>query len=117
MPLDLPDGTACFIDANIVYYHFVESSPLSDACTGLFERIADGQIKGYTSVHVLAEAVHKIMLAEAAAKFGLSRPGLVNWLQHHRKRIAELSEFRQDAAEMSRLGLSILSADAADLER
>jgi hypothetical protein len=33
MPLTIPDGTTCFIDANIFYYHFVEMDQLSDACS------------------------------------------------------------------------------------
>jgi len=32
MPLDVPDGERCFLDANILYYCFVETPPLSDAC-------------------------------------------------------------------------------------
>jgi hypothetical protein len=33
MPLDLPDGYRCFVDANILDYHFVDTPPLSDPCT------------------------------------------------------------------------------------
>lgn len=69
MPLDLPDGTACFIDANIFYYHCVETPPFSQDSTALLERVATGTITGYSATHVLAEAIHKIMLAEAAATF------------------------------------------------
>jgi predicted nucleic acid-binding protein len=49
MPLNLPDGTACLIDANIFYYHFVETPPLSQPCSDLLERVADGAIQGFTS--------------------------------------------------------------------
>jgi predicted nucleic acid-binding protein len=56
------------------------------------------------------------MLAEVAAKFGLNRAGLVNWLQNHRDRIAELTEFRQAAAELVRMNLRLLPTDTALLE-
>jgi predicted nucleic acid-binding protein len=101
MPLEMPDGAACFVDANILYYHFVETPPFSNACTALLESVAIGRIIGYTAIHVISEAIHKVMLAEAAAKFGLDRAGLVNWLQRHRDRITELSEFHQAARELA----------------
>ena len=85
MPLNVPTAAGCFLDANILYYHYVE----------LLARAARGDVRAAVSAHVLAEAVHKVMLAEAAARFGLGRAGLVNWLQHHRSRIVELDEFRR----------------------
>jgi predicted nucleic acid-binding protein len=115
MALDLPDRCRCFVDANIFYYHLVETPPLSEPCTTLLERAAIGSIEIYTSLHVLSETVHKVMVAEAERKFGRSRAGLVNWLQHNRQRIAELSEFQQAAAELDGMGLRLLPADASDL--
>lgn len=32
MPLDLPEGATCFVDANILVYHFVELGKASAAC-------------------------------------------------------------------------------------
>lgn len=103
MPLDLPDGVSCFIDANIYYYHFVESVPFSDPCSDFLERVAAGAIAGFTSTHVLAEAMHKIMLAEVAGRFGLGRASLVNWLQSNRNRIAELTHLGQAITELAEL--------------
>ncbi|HKQ47509.1 MAG TPA: type II toxin-antitoxin system VapC family toxin [Phycisphaerae bacterium] len=114
MPLNLPDGDTCFIDANIFYYHFVETPPFSDACTDLLERVAAGQITAFASTHVLAEAMHKIMLAEAAARFRLQRTSLVNWLQSNRPRINELSEFREVVGELAALPIINLPIQLAD---
>jgi predicted nucleic acid-binding protein len=36
---DVPDGTHCFIDANIFYYHLVETPPLSDDCSDFLKRL------------------------------------------------------------------------------
>ena len=55
MLLSIPDGDSCFLDANIFYYHFVETPPFSDVCTDLLERIAVGRIHGFSSIHVIAE--------------------------------------------------------------
>ena len=113
MPLDLPDGERCFVDSNIFYYHFVATPPLTEPCVKFLERAARGQLVLHTSAHILSEAIHKVMLAEAVAVFGQTRTNLVNWLRRHQDRIAELSEFRQAANELSGMGLSLLPADAA----
>lgn len=94
-----PDNRKCFVDANISHYHFVETPVLSEPCSDLLERATVGSIEIHTSLHVLAEAVHKVMLSEAEQKLGRTRTGLVNWLQRHRHQISELSEFREAAAE------------------
>jgi predicted nucleic acid-binding protein len=116
MPLDLPDGDRCFADANIFYYHFVETPPLSERCTMFLERAAIRDLDVYTSLNLLAEALHKVMLTEAAERFGRNRAGLVNWLQRNQHRIAELSGFREAAAELCDMDLSLLSTDAALLQ-
>ncbi len=113
MPVDISDGNRCFLDANILCYHFVETMPFSDPCTRLLERVATADIFGYTSTHVVSEAVHKVMLAEAASKFELNRAGLVNWLQNHRERVGELSEFQRVAHEVGEMRLFLLPMDAA----
>lgn len=33
---DIPPGTHCFVDANIFYYHLVETLPLSEECSNFF---------------------------------------------------------------------------------
>jgi predicted nucleic acid-binding protein len=116
MPLNMAAGTRCFIDANIFYYHGVETPTLSDPCSDLLRRVGQGEVLAFTSIHVLAEAVHKAMLAEAASRFGLTRTGLVGWLQRNRERIAELHVFRDLAAEFGRMSLSVLTPDLALLE-
>ncbi len=115
MPLNLPDKGICFVDADIFYCHFVETDLLSEPSTAFLEKVAMGNLEAYTSIHVLSEAIHKIMLAEAARRFARERAGLVNWLHRHPERIAELSEFRQAASELVEVGLNLLTTDATDL--
>jgi predicted nucleic acid-binding protein len=116
MSLGLPDGARCFVDANVFYYHFVNTPPMSEPCTTFMERVANGTIEVHTSLHILADAVHKVMLTEAAMKFGRNRAGLVNWLQRNQHRISELSEFREAAVELRGMVLSLLPTDGALLE-
>jgi len=52
------------------------------------------------------------MAAEAAQRFSLARPAVVNFLRHHPERIRELTLFSDAASEMAQLSLSLLAADA-----
>jgi predicted nucleic acid-binding protein len=53
MPLDVPDGERFFLDANILYYCFVETPPLSDACRQLLRRVQNGDVVALTDVGAL----------------------------------------------------------------
>jgi len=85
----LADGSALFIDSNIFVYHFVAASP---QCTELLARCANKELTGSTSVLVLAEVCHRMMMTEAVERKLVSpgnvprklasRPDLVRQLNH-----------------------------------
>lgn len=77
----IPQGTRCFIDANIIYYSLVNTAGLTADCIGFFKRIRRGEITALASSVVVAEAMHKVMLSEAAQRYGLPRQGLAHHLQ------------------------------------
>jgi predicted nucleic acid-binding protein len=64
---DLPDGAPCFVDANIICYHIIQTPPLSDECARFIKRIERGAVRASTSAAVVAEAIHKVMLAELSS--------------------------------------------------
>jgi hypothetical protein len=64
--LDVPDKTHCFVDANIFYYHLVDTPPLSDDCSDFLKRFERGDLIGSTSTAAIGEATHK-------KNFGLSQ--------------------------------------------
>jgi hypothetical protein len=47
MPLSLPAGASCFLDANVFYYHYVNTPPHSVHCTELLRRavLADVRVR------------------------------------------------------------------------
>ena len=92
MLADIPAGTHCFVDANIFYYHLVDTPPLSEECSNFFEQIERQEITATTSSVAVAEAIHKVMLAEAVALHSLVRRGLAHRLQRRRKLISTLKE-------------------------
>ncbi len=92
---DLPDGTSCFVDANIICYHIVKTPPLSDECTKFLKRIEERTLNASTSAVVVAEAIHKVMLAEVVQQYGLDHRGLAHRLPRRRDLITGLSEHRK----------------------
>jgi predicted nucleic acid-binding protein len=115
MPLNLPTGTRCLIDANIFYYHYVDTPPLSDTCSDFLQRVLDGDLIGFTSIHLAAEAIHKVMLGEAASRFARQRAGILGWLQQHPGSISQLSDFESLAGDFSVMNLTMLNVDGPTL--
>lgn len=67
----LPLGASALVDANIFIYHLGDQS--SD-CTGMFQRIARREVEAHINTTIIAEVLHRRMMAEAVAK-GLISPG------------------------------------------
>src|SRR5712691_6969369 len=69
MPVDqienLPVGSDVVIDANIFIYALNNQSPL---CTAFLQRCASEDLLGVTTVEVINEVTHRLMLGEALAK-------------------------------------------------
>ena len=114
---DIPPGTRCFVDANIFYYHLVETPPLSEECSNFFGRVEKQEITASTSSVAVAEAVHKVMLADAVARHGLDRAGLAHRLRRHRQLIATLSEHTKVTTLVRALALHVEPVTLATLER
>ena len=62
---EFPAGGSLFLDANIFLEHLLNGEP---ACTALFQRISAGEIRAVTSVIVLAEVRHRLLLTEAVRR-------------------------------------------------
>lgn len=111
MPLDLPPGAVCFVDANIFVYHFIELGEVSARCRALLGRVARNELQAVSASACLADAVHRVMGVEAQDRFKIAS-GAVAWLQRHPDRIGELSAFRDAARQLAALPLRLLSVDA-----
>lgn len=111
MPLDLPDGVSCFVDANILYYALVPTKGVSQHCLALANRAIAGQISLWVSVQVLSDTVHKVMTSEAAQLVGRDRPGIVGYLGKHPEIISRLIEYPQAMERLGIIPMHTLSAD------
>jgi hypothetical protein len=56
----IPAGTAIFVDANSLIYHFANDPAFGVPCTQLVQRIELRQLHGFTSSHVLADVAHRL---------------------------------------------------------
>ena len=115
MPLELPTGSPCFIDTNVLYFHFVRVTGVSEHCTNLLRRVEAGELTAHAAPHVLADAVHKVMLYEAAVRFERARPGLTGWLESDPERVKELRWHREAAADLFALPFRLLQPTLDDL--
>lgn len=105
---DIPDGATCFLDAMIFYYHLVNTPPLSDDCSDLLIRIGSGAIDGLTSTVALAEATHKVMLAEIVRKHSVTPQGLISRIKKHPDLLDNLTEHQQVTALAQALKITIV---------
>jgi predicted nucleic acid-binding protein len=112
MPLDIPDGTRCFVDANIFHYALVPTFDTSPACLALLDRAMTGLISLSVSLQVLSDALHKAMTSEAAQLAGRERVGIVGYLKRHSHLIAQLTEWPQAVERLMAVPKQILPADA-----
>jgi predicted nucleic acid-binding protein len=68
--LSLPAGEEILIDGNILIYAIGQRSP---QCSEFMRRCAAGELSGFTTVEILNDVCHRLMLAEAAGAGLISR--------------------------------------------
>lgn len=87
---DIPRDSEIFIDANIFIYHFTGNSA---ECSELLGRCEEGELRGRTSAIVIAEVMHRLMLAEAAAKSLAKPPHVLNKLRERPEIVRRLADY------------------------
>lgn len=114
---DLPDGVSCFVDANIFCYYIVQTPSFSQECTHFIKRIEHRIISASTSAAIVAEAIHKVMLAEAIQDYALNHRGLAHRLQRRREIIAHLRAHQKVPALIKALSIHVEPVTVDLLER
>jgi predicted nucleic acid-binding protein len=71
----LPRGEEILIDANVLVYAIGQRS---GQCRDLLTRCTSGEVSGYTTVEILGDVCHRLMLAEAAGLGLIGRPNAAN---------------------------------------
>ncbi len=104
----IPTGTRLFLDANVQVYHFLKVEPLGQICHTLFQRIGKREIEAFTSADVAAHVIHRVMVAEAIAKFSLPPNKAISYLKTHPQAIQELQQYKVIPREFSLARIHIL---------
>lgn len=97
-------GTAVFIDANIFIYHFTGTS---EECTRFLARCETGEIVGVTSVSVLLEVLHRLMMLEAVRSGAVRPPNVLEKLRKRPEIVRTLSEYYAHAMKIAEMGISV----------
>ncbi len=112
---DIPNGAAVFLDANTLVYHFSSHPTFGATCQALIERIARGELQGFTSSHVLSNMAHRLMTIEACDTFNWPYTSIAQRLNQHHSQIRQLTSFRQAAESAPNFGIQVLPVTASDV--
>ena len=97
----IPPGTKIFIDSNIFIYNFMGTS---EACTNLLERVRIADVEGYTSTIVLAEVLHRLMIAEVVEKYDVKPKKVLRLLKEKPEVIPALKKSERAIQRKNNLG-------------
>lgn len=101
----LQPGEKIFIDANIFVYHV---NGISSECKHFLSRCSQKEIIGYTSTFVLAEILHRLMIAEAIRKKYIRTKNPVQQLKKHPEVVKQLSDYIADVVKIREMNVKIL---------
>ena len=104
----IASGTRVFIDAPVLVYHF---TGLSVECRSLLERCERGDVEGVTSVTVIAEVTHRLMMIEAVQAGLVSAGNVATKLQKKPEAIRKLHIASEQAARIPVMGITVLGLD------
>jgi len=110
MAIDFPDGSEVFVDANIFIYHFSGPTEYTDSCTQFLQRIEDGELIGLTSMLVVVETLHRLMIIEATSKLQIEPRVAIRHLKAHPSDVMKLTD-HLTVADKIRALVEILPVD------
>lgn len=110
----VPARTRVFLDSTIFIYHATGASP---ECRSLLERCEAGDVTGVSSVVVLAEVAHRLMMIEAVAADLVSGKDVVKKLRAKPDAVARLHVYQEQVERIPLMGVDVLTLDIGTLLR
>jgi len=107
---DVPDDSAVFVDANILLYGISGHPAHGKSCNGFLGRVKREEIKGITSIIVLNEVLHKLILGEIAEKHGLKLYQVIDLIKQNPEILKDMRTYEIMDKVESTSNLSILNA-------
>lgn len=103
---DLPSGEKIFIDANIFIYHFTGVSP---QCSQFLERCEQQELLGVTSVNILLEVLHRLMMIEAVVKRLITPGNAIKKLKERPQLVKQLRSYKEQTEAVLEMGIKVLT--------
>ena len=110
-----PSGARCFVDATIFVYIFTANVRFSSPSEAFLRRIQSRDVEAFVSPTVIAEALHRVMLAEVQTRLSVAKP--LAYVQRHPQVIPTLLGYHAAAIALNRWPLTFLNMDASDFLR
>jgi predicted nucleic acid-binding protein len=108
---DIKTGDRVVLDANIFLYAIHSSS---NQCRTLLERCAKDEVAGVLPLHILAEVMHQLMLAEARANAWIPAANPARQLGRRPEQIKQLNQYVALVQDILAIGLAPESLAPAD---
>lgn len=105
---EIEAGSKVFIDANIFVYHFSEGSEFNKSCTDFLFRVETSQIHGFTSVGIVMEATHRLMMVEASATLDVEIKNLPKYLKQRPEIVKQLTKHLTVPDKILELNIEII---------
>ncbi len=101
---EIKAGSEIFVDSNIFIYHF---TGVSDECSDFLSRCEREELIGMTSVNVILEVLHRLMMVEAVSKNIVKPPNIVKKLSKSPQKIKRLNEYFVNTEKIQDMGIGI----------
>jgi predicted nucleic acid-binding protein len=101
---EIKAGSEVFVDSNIFIYHF---TGVSDECSDFLSRCEREELIGITSVNVILEVLHRLMMVEAVSKNIVKPPNIVKKLNKSPQKIKRLNEYFVNTEKIQDMGIEI----------
>lgn len=107
----VPDGETIFIDANIFIYHF---TGVSSECSHFLSRCESGLLKGITTVHILLEVLHRLMMLEAVSKGFVEAGNVARKLKERPDIVKNLRDYAIYGLQIPEMGVHVFPCGMDD---
>jgi predicted nucleic acid-binding protein len=108
----LPAGASCLVDANIFIYHLAD---LSHECTDFIDRVARYQVQAFVTTTIIAEVLHRRMMAEALTKKLITPGQPLKKLKANPDVILALVDYISEVGKLLQLPLQVIEPTNSDI--
>ena len=101
---EIETGSRVFVDANIFIYHF---TGVSNECSDFLERCERGKIHATTTVSVIMEVLHCLMIVEATRNDLVKPPDVAEKLRKSPQTVKLLNEYFINTEKIQDMNIAI----------